>query len=202
MLLISRPVSASHNLSMVSRLSKNSEVKNCYYMICVKTNLCRRSHPTITESNSAEIHKYANSRACENSMEFLPLDRVQVNRWVADVVPRETSPATRSEGKRLFSQATNNFIYIQLEITGHYEAKRNKTPQNYYNLFPQRPKLQSIVVAQSWIHFHLIKPDQLPGVQSTIIILRREGPGYQWSKMRRVLWEGQTNLSWPVSLFG
>ena len=114
MLLISRPVSASHNLSMVSRLSKNSEVKNCYYMICVKTNLCRRSHPTITESNSTEIHKYANSLACENSMEFLSLDRVQVNRWVADVLPRETSPATRNEGKRLFSQDTNNFIYIRI----------------------------------------------------------------------------------------
>ena len=82
-------------------------------------------------------------------MEFLSLGRVQVNRWVADVVPRETSPAARNEGKRLFSQDTNNFIYIQLEITGHYEAKRNKTSQNYYNLFPQRLKLQSIVVAQS-----------------------------------------------------
>ena len=115
-------------------------------------------------------------------MEFLSLDRVQVNPWVADVVPRETSPATRSEGKRLFSQATNNFIYIQLEITGHYEAKRNKTPQNYYNLFPQRPKLQSIVVAQSWIHFHLIKPDQLPRVQSTNNYFKARGfwiPGKQ-----------------------
>lgn len=107
-----------------------------------------------------------------------------------------------ARGKRLFSQDTINFIYIQLEITGRYGVQRNKTPQSYYSLFPQHLKLQSIVVDQSWIHFYLIKPDQLPGVQSTIIILKREGPGYQWSKMRRVLWEGQTNLSWPVSLFG
>ena len=27
-------------------------------------------------------------------------------RWVADVPPRETSPATKSEEKRMFSQAT------------------------------------------------------------------------------------------------
>ena len=37
-----------------------------------------------------------------------------VNRWVADVLPRETSPAARNEGKRLFSQDTNNFIYIRI----------------------------------------------------------------------------------------
>ena len=55
MLLISRPVSASHNLSMVSRLSRSSEVKNCYYRICVKTNLCRRM-----SSNNYWIKLYRN----------------------------------------------------------------------------------------------------------------------------------------------
>ena len=155
MLLISRPVSASHNLSMVSRLSKNSEVKNCYYRLCVKTNLCRRSHPTITELTSTEIYKYANNLAFENSTEFLSLGRVQVNRWVADFLPRETSPATRSEGKRLFSRATNNFNYIQLEITGRYEAQRNKTPKAIIAYFPSNssyslslwPKVEYIFVS-------------------------------------------------------
>lgn len=41
-----------------------------------------------------------------------------------------------ARGKRLFSQDVNNFIYIQLEITGRHEAQRNKTPKNYYSLFP------------------------------------------------------------------
>ena len=34
-------------------------------------------------------------------------------RWVADVPPRETSPAAKSEAKRLFSQATTHFLPVR-----------------------------------------------------------------------------------------
>ena len=60
-------------------------------------------------------------------------------RWVADVPPRETSPAARSEEKRLFSQLRSQHLCKFISQKKRLHKKRVQLPQEWFGTLTWPP---------------------------------------------------------------